>query len=283
MVIGMLGLSTLTATGIDLKPDVHLTLHLEEEIGALILEVPSVLPRSWIEKFKESVSDNLGVQLDIVTTQRESKDFLAFTIEFESLSAMQGTLTRALLPGIMGSELLPGVFDVFEYRVDKSVLSTVYELQAEVGQESASRLGTLFDLYYHIDVPGAISEHNAPRLEAGLPTWTLSPGSELKVYVRSQVILGISPPSSVGWVGVALSLVGGGILIAFAIWVMRRVQSRRRRQSGVLDPLESHPLKGEYGSWSEAMEDVEGVYVTDYDGSYIDTDEEDEAELDDYM
>ena len=126
LAIGMLGLNMLTATGADLRPDLHLTLQLEEEKGALILQIPSIAPEPWIRKIEASISDILGVQLDIVTTQRDRKDFVTFTVEFESLPAMRDALTGTLLPGIMGNELLPGLFGVFEYRIDKSGLSTVY-------------------------------------------------------------------------------------------------------------------------------------------------------------
>ena len=161
-------------------------------------------------------------------------------------------------------------------------MDDIYELQAKVDQESARHLGALFDLYYHVELPGIIVEHNTPWSEAGLLTWALSPGDELEINVRSQVILGISSPRGVGWTQIILSVMGGVVLIAFVIWAIQRIQNHRRRQSRELDPLVPDPLQGEYSSWNEAMEDVEGVYVTDYDGSYIDTNEY-EAELDDYM
>ena len=82
--------------------------------------------------------------------------------------------------------------------------------------------------------------------------------------------------------GIVLSLIGMALLTGIIVWAIWCVRRRSRRQGKVSDPYEPDPLQGEYSSWSEAMEDVEGVYATDYDGDYIDTDEY-EAELDDYM
>ena len=179
------------------------------------------------------------------------------------------------MPGILGDKPLPGFFDTFDFQVVESTLAKNYELQATVSRESAALWGSLLRIHYHVELPGTIVEHNGLDTREDLPTWILSPDRELVIYARSQTVLGVDLPASKWWIGLVLALAGTAFFVGAGIWAYRASRRSGRKVTRELDGYASDPLQGEYSSWSEAMEDVEGVHVSDYDGEYTgDYDEE---------
>jgi len=267
-------------TGLDPRPEIHVTVRLKENDGELTLDVPSVVPKAWIESAQETLAGALGSDipdrpLGTEFLERNGKEFIRLTLEFESIAAMEDALIGIELPSILGDTPLPGFFDTFDFQVVESTMAKDYELQATISRESATLWGSLLRLYYHVELPGTVVEHNGLDTGQDLPTWVLSPGEELTIYARSQTILDVDLPASQWWIGLLLALIGTALFVGAGIWAYRAYRRNGRKATRELDGHASDPLQGEYSSWSEAMEDVKGVHVSDYDGEYTsDYDEE---------
>ena len=278
-VIALLALLVPTSAALDLRPEIHITLEMQESRGALLLEVPSIVPEDWIESAKDSLSEALGVDLSDLDlklryTERNGKKFHAFSFQFESVAEMENALTGFRLPGFLGAGSLPGLVDTFEYQVNETGLSKEYELRAMVGQESAGLWGRWFDVHYYVELPEKIVEHNGLDRDNAAPMWLLVPEVELVIHARAHTVLDVPTPISVGWLYALLVVVATALLVGLGLWLAKYVRRRGRGRATAVDWPSSEPLESEYDSWSEAMQDVDGVHIEDYDGEQLDDQDE---------
>ena len=279
IVVGLLALLVPTSAALDLRPEIHITLEMQESGGALLLEVPNVVREDWIESAKDSLSEALGadlpdLELNLRYTERNGKKFHAFSFQFDTVAEMKDALTGFRLPGILDEVSLPGLLDTFEYQVNETGLSKEYELRAMVGQESAGLWGRWFDVHYYVDLPKRIVEHNGIDRDNAAPMWLLTPEEELVIYARAHTVLDTPTPISVGWLYALLIVVATALLVGLGLWLAKYVRRRGRGTATAEDWPSSEPLDSEYGSWSEAMQDVDGVHIEDYDGEQLDDQEE---------
>lgn len=278
-VIALLALLVPTSAAIDLRPEIHITLEMQESRGALLLEVQSIVPEKWIDSAADSLSEALGpdlpaLELNLRFTERNGKKFHAFSFQFDSIAEMKNALTGFRLPGLLDEVSLPGLLDTFEYQVNETGLSKEYELRAMVGQESAGLWGRWFDVHYYVELPARIVEHNGLDRDNAAPMWLLMPEEELVIYARANTVLATDTPISVGWLYALLIVVATVLLAGLGLWLAKYARRRGRGRATAADWPSSEPLESEYGSWSEAMQDVDGVHIEDYDGEQLDDQDE---------
>lgn len=89
--------------GLDPRPEIHVTLHLKESDGELTLDVPSVVPKAWVESAQEMLAGALGSdvpdrQLGTQFSERDGKEFIRLKLEFESIAAMRMRLPVSSCP-----------------------------------------------------------------------------------------------------------------------------------------------------------------------------------------
>lgn len=256
---------------VDLRPDIHLTVKVRgtDDGGELVVEIPEVLPEDWTDNLSGKLQDQLQGQEDLVqATERSGNRFIAVIARFETLADMNDAVTFLTLPDLFDHEL-PGLFSQFEFSQSGSVLSKTYTYHASVNQITSETLGQLLDISYHVELPGIITEDNAPYIEEGLPTWRLEVGQPLEMYAESHLIAGVQLTSE--WLPLLIGLVILGGVGVGATWVYRQLRYRYRRRHRWEKLGEEYDfLVGEHSDFDEAMEDVSGVYLDDDDYSHYD-------------
>lgn len=274
-IVALLLLLDLPVAGADWQPDLHLTLYLGEDRWAADLEAPSILPEQNIAELRLRLEETLGIDLQVSTRQRNEKDFVVIRIPFESELDMRQSLTRLELPLLSGDEASQGLFTTFEFRREESTLNKTYALTAETNQELVGTIGALLDVYIHVDMPGSITESNAQFTDEGLPTWRLSTDADPAIFAQSRVLFGGSGSSRSGqgsilpWVAVA-----GGVIVAVVVAGVLLWGSSKRRKNHKLGPTQPDPWNREHDTWSDEINDVSNVHLSDDDGNFIDVGED---------
>jgi len=275
MSILLTGLGLWLAAGallaVDLRPDIHLTVKVRgaDDGGELVIEVPDVLPEEWTGNLPGQLQDQLpGKQGFVRAAERRGNRFIAIIVGFETLSEMNDAMTFLTLPDLFGREL-PGLFSWFEISQSGSALWRTYTYRAGVNQITGETLGRLLAISYHVDLPGVITEDNAPYVEEGLPTWRLEVAQPLDMYAESHLIAEVQLTNE--WLPLLIGLVVLGGVGVGATWAYKRVRYRYRRRHRLEKLGEEYDfLETEYSDFDEAMEDVSGVYLDDDDYSHYD-------------